>query len=123
MTHEARPGLLPRVLRAVGGLSCAAAVGLGAYASHGVTGEDQARLALAGLFLFGHGLALACLGASARGGQRLGLGLVLLGMLLFCGSLVAAVLLGLPTRLAPLGGVSMMLGWLLWSVSGLRGAP
>lgn len=122
MTPEARPGLVPRVLRVVGGLSCGVAVGLGAYASHGATGEDQARLALAALFLFGHGLALASLDATARGWQRLGMGLVLLGMLLFCGSLVAAVFLGLPTRLAPLGGVSMMLGWLLWSVSSLRGA-
>lgn len=122
MTHDVGPGMVPRALRAVGGLSCGVAVGLGAYASHGATGEDQARLALAALFLFGHGLALASLGATARGWQRLGMGLVLFGMLLFCGSLVAAVFLGLPTRLAPLGGVSMMLGWLLWSVSSLRGA-
>ena len=54
----------PSFLALCGGLLAAAAVGLSAYASHGVgDGQAQANLQTAALFGFGHGLALAALGA------------------------------------------------------------
>jgi uncharacterized membrane protein YgdD (TMEM256/DUF423 family) len=42
------------------------------------------------------------------------------GMLLFCGSLVLAVLAGTSTRLAPGGGVLLILAWLMQAVAALR---
>ena len=46
--------------------------------------------------------------------------LLLLGTLLFSGSLVAGALGGLSTRLAPAGGITLMLGWLLWALDAVR---
>ncbi len=37
-------------------------------------------------------------------------------MLLFCGSLTLAALLGTSTGLAPFGGSLMILGWLVYAV-------
>ena len=73
-----------------GGLLAAVAVGLSAYASHGVaTAQAQSHVQMAALFAFGHGLALAALAPGTT--RRLGtaaLCLLLLGTLLFAGSLV-----------------------------------
>jgi uncharacterized membrane protein YgdD (TMEM256/DUF423 family) len=46
--------------------------------------------------------------------------LMLAGVLLSRGSLVAAVFLGTSTGLAPSGGSLMILAWLLYAVDGLR---
>ncbi len=56
-----------RALAAFGALACAAAVGLSAYASHGLQGEDAGRVALAALFaaLQAPDVALSQLGVSA----------------------------------------------------------
>ena len=51
----------------------------------------------------------------------LAVGALLLGVLLFAGSLVAAHAFGLPTHLAPLGGSLMILGWLLHAAAAVRG--
>lgn len=110
-----------RGLPALGGLLAGLAVGLGAYASHAATGLAQQRLGLAALFLFGHGLALAALGRSGGRLAQGGLGMLLVGVLLFSGSLVGAAFFDLPTRLAPLGGMAMMLGWVLWTIAAMRG--
>lgn len=109
-----------RLLGAVGGLLCAGSVGLAAYASHGAMGLAQQRLGTAALFAFAHGLALVALAPAARGIlARLALGTLLVGVALFSGSLAAAVFVGTPTRLAPLGGSALMVGWVLWSVGSL----
>jgi uncharacterized membrane protein YgdD (TMEM256/DUF423 family) len=113
---------LERLLGALGGLAAASAIALGAYASHGAEGRAQAWLQTAAACLLVHGLALLCLTPLTP--RRLGQGgllLLALGMLLFCGSLVGAALLGWPTRLAPLGGISFILGWLLLGFDRLRG--
>lgn len=110
-----------RWLAAAGALCAGLAVGLGAYASHGVDGEAQARLGLAALFLFGHGLALAAL--APRGLRNLGqfaLSLLLLGVVLFSATLGLSVLFGTPTTAAPWGGTLMMLGWLVYAIDALR---
>jgi len=110
-----------RALAAAGSVLAALAVGLAAYASHAAGPDGGMRLGLAAAFAFGHGLALAALAPRARG--RLGLvamaGL-LAGVLLFAGSLAGAHFFGLPTRLAPLGGSLLMLGWLAYAVASAR---
>ncbi|MCY1551033.1 hypothetical protein D9M68_873320 [compost metagenome] len=112
----------PSFLAFSGAVFAAAAVGLSAYASHGVgTGLAQSHLQTAALFAFGHGLALAALapGTTRRMGKA-ALCLLLLGTLLFSGSLMAGALGGLGTRLAPAGGITLMLGWLLWALDAVR---
>lgn len=112
----------PSVLAFAGGLLAAAAVGLGAYASHGVAdAQAQSNLQTAAMFGFGHGVALAALAAgTSRGLGKAALYLLLLGTLLFCGSLVLGVMAGTSTRLAPIGGMALMLGWVLWALDALR---
>lgn len=110
-----------RGLAALGAVACAAAVGLGAYASHGLADADARRAGLAALFLFGHGLALLLLSPQAASRLRLVALLALaLGVLLFAGSLLGAVFAATSTALAPAGGVLLMLGWLTLAVDALR---
>ncbi|WP_334177803.1 DUF423 domain-containing protein [Pseudoxanthomonas sp.] len=112
----------PSFLALAGALLAAASVGLSAYASHGVAdAQAQSHLQTAALFAFGHGLALAALTAGTV--RRMGKGalfLLFLGTLLFSGSLVAGALGGVSTRLAPAGGITLMLGWVLWAVDAVR---
>ena len=112
----------PRLLAASGAIDCSIAVGLGAWAMHAaVSPHDQQRLAIAALFLFLHGLALATL--APAGGSRLrqtGLGLLLAATILFSGSLACAAVFGIEPRLAPIGGSSAMLGWLLVAAGFVR---
>ncbi|MBS7456422.1 DUF423 domain-containing protein [Coralloluteibacterium stylophorae] len=109
-----------RLAAAAGALLCGLAVALGAYASHGAEGAAAVRLGLAALFAFGHGLALVLLAPRVRGWGALVPLVLLAGVLLFSGSLVAAVLTGASTRLAPAGGGLLMLGWLVQAVASLR---
>ena len=102
-----------RAFAATGAWLCAIAVALAAYASHAVAGAAQARLQLAALFAFAHGLALIVLAprASSRG-VRIGTVALLAGVLLFSGSLAMESLFGLRPRLAPFGGMLLVAGWL-----------
>ncbi len=111
-----------RWLAALGAVLAALAVGLAAYASHGVEGEAQSRLQSAALFLFGHGVALAALAPLAAGRLWRVIALLALavGTLLFSGSLALHVFLQWPTALAPTGGTLMMVGWLVWAVAAVR---
>ena len=106
---------------AAGGFLAALAIGLSAYAAHGVDDPHaRDRLQTACLYAFGHGVALAALGPHALARlARAALAVLLLGILLFCGSLAGAALAGWPTRLAPAGGTLMMAGWLLWAASAI----
>lgn len=107
-----RGSALHRLIPAAGALLAAAAVALSAYAAHASDGASQARLQQAALMAFGHGIALAALGMQAA--RRIAdwlLAAMLLGVLLFSGSLVLSHLLGWPTRLAPLGGGLMIVSW------------
>ena len=119
MQHP-RPGI-SRIYAALGCLLCGAAVALAAYASHGVTGEAQARLGMAAAFAFAHGLALAALaGHTVRITKSIALGALLLGTAMFSGSLAAAVFRDVSTALAPLGGMLMIGGWVLLAFHSLR---
>ena len=111
-----------RTMAAAGGVLAAAAVALAAYASHAVEPGAGARLGIAAAFAFGHGLALAALAPRAHGtAAQAALWALLAGVLLFAGSLAAAHFMGWPTRLAPLGGTLMILGWLGHAAAALRG--
>lgn len=115
-----RAPVATRCFAAAGALLAGVAVGLGAYASHAVAGEAQARLGLAALFAFGHGVALAALAPRAAGWLALSaLAALLAGVLFFAGSLALAVFAGTGTAVAPFGGTLMMLGWLLLAVAAL----
>lgn len=108
-------------LSACGALCAACAVALSAYAAHAAQGEDQARLHTAAFFAFGHGVALAAMApAAVRGLARFGLASLFLGALLFSGSLVLKVLAQWPTTLAPLGGMLLIAGWVLYAVDAMR---
>ncbi|MDQ1118389.1 MULTISPECIES: DUF423 domain-containing protein [Pseudoxanthomonas] len=113
---------VPSPLAAIGAVLCALSIGLAAYAAHGVAdAKAQAALQSACLYGFGHGIALAALAPRAR--RALGqwaLRLLLVGTLLFSGSIAAHHLAGVSSGLAPAGGVAMMLAWLLWAVDVLR---
>lgn len=115
------PVALRRVLAAAGALCCAAAIGLAAYAAHGLEPAARQRIEPALLYLLVHGMALAVFAPRRREPfADAALGAWSLGMLLFCGSLILAVLAGTSTRLAPFGGVLLIGGWLLQAVSLLR---
>lgn len=105
-----------------GALLAASAVALGAYSAHGVAdAHAQSSLQTAALYAFGHGVALAALAAgTTRSLGRAGLSLLLLGTLLFSGSLVLGGLVQASTRFAPVGGLCLILGWLLWALDAMR---
>ena len=110
-------GRAGRALAAAGAVMAALSVGLAAYASHAGGPEAREALQAAALFLFGHGIALAALAPrTPRRLGRLALAALLLGTLLFSGSVTAARLLGWPSTAAPLGGMLMMAAWLSWAV-------
>ena len=121
MPPSAPAQMFQRITGALAGVSCALAVALGAYASHGTEGRAQQWLQTASLYLLLHGLALLVLAPTTqrRIGQG-GLGLLALGMLLFCGSLIGAAVFGWSTRLAPFGGSALIFGWLLLGLDRLR---
>lgn len=112
----------PSLLAFCGALIAAVTVGLGAYATHGVAdAQAQSSLQTAAIYGFGHGVALAALAAgTTRLIGRAGMVLLLLGTLLFSGSLALNVLAGVGTALAPAGGIALMLGWLLWALDAVR---
>lgn len=122
MSYQPRRGRNPSLLAFMGGLLSASSVGLSAYAAHAVADAHlQSNLQSAALFAFGNGIALAALsGNTTRGLGRVALYLILLGTLLFSGSLVLNAFFGIATGLAPIGGISMMCGWTLWAIDALR---
>ncbi|GAB3089925.1 DUF423 domain-containing protein [Lysobacter terrae] len=110
-----------RVLTAAGCVLAASAVALAAYAAHVAPGPAQAALYTAAIIAFGHGVALAALAPPARLRiQFFTLTGMLLGTLLFSGSLVSHHLLNVPLRLAPFGGSLLILSWLLYAAAALR---
>lgn len=112
----------PSLLAFSGAVLAALAVAFGAYASHGIADvQAQSSVQTATIYAFGHGLALAALSAgTSRSLGRAGLYLLLLGTLLFSGSLVLSALTQIGPKLTPVGGIGLMLGWLLWAVDALR---
>jgi uncharacterized membrane protein YgdD (TMEM256/DUF423 family) len=120
-SNETRISRHGRVLVASGAVLAAIAVALAAYASHGAEGEAQSRLHMAAAFALGHGIALAALAPRCtRRLDAIALVALLMGTLLFSGSLVGAHAFGWPTAFAPLGGSTMIAAWLLYAADALR---
>lgn len=108
-------------LAACGALCAGLAVALAAYAAHAAAGAGQGLLQIAAALLFGHGVALAALARGALGRwRRWALIALLVGSVLFAGSVALHVLMQLPPRLAPFGGTLMIAGWLLLAFDLLR---
>lgn len=111
-----------RYLAAIGSLLAGLSVALSAYAMHAAAPSAQGRMLQAAVFAFAHGLALTALAPLAqRPTGLLALVMLLVGVFLFSGSLLAAALLGLSPMLAPFGGGLMIAGWLLHAYDRLRG--
>lgn len=120
VTSSSRIGMA--VIGAVGALMAATGVALSAYAAHAAEPTTQLRLYTAAAFAFGHGAALAALAGNApRRLTRVALSGLVLGTVLFAGSLVGAALLQTSTALAPAGGLVLIGSWLLLAVDRLRG--
>jgi len=98
------------------------AVALGAIAAHAVA-EAQAAQALERASLYQLIHALAILYATGLPGKAALLAriLLLVGIVLFCGSIELKYLFSLAqaTVVAPTGGVALMLGWLMLGISAL----
>lgn len=109
-------------LAAGGAVLAALAIGASAYAAHGIAdAHARGNLQTASLYAFAHGVVLFVLAqAPARRLRWLALSGLLLGTLLFAGSLAGGALLGWPTRLAPLGGILLMASWLVLAIDSLR---
>ncbi len=122
MLGTERRACKPSFLAFCGGLLAAAAIAASAYASHGVSEPlAQSHLNTAALYAFGHGVVLVGLGAATL--NLLGRGalyVLLVGTLLFSGSLAGNVLAQWPTTLAPAGGITLMGGWVLLALSALK---
>ena len=112
---------LRRGLAAAGALYAATAIALGAYAAHGLPPDAAARMQTPLLYLLVHGVALAALAPRQRHALELAaLFGFLAGVLLFCGSVIGAVLAGWPTMLAPFGGSLLIGSWIAIAVSAMR---
>ena len=124
MNRHGAPALVVyrRYIAAIGSLLAGLAVALSAYAMHAAEAAAQARLLQAAIFAFAHGVALTALAPLAqRPTGLLALAMLLGGVFLFSGSLLAAAMLGLPSTLAPFGGALMIGGWLLHAFDRLLG--
>lgn len=117
----ASPGLPGRVAAAFAAVCAAFAVGLGAYAAHAASAVDAERLRLASVYLLFHALAVLALLGRHGGLLELVRWGMLAGVCLFSGSLIGAALAHLPTALAPFGGGTLILSWLLLGLALWRG--
>ncbi|XP_029382537.1 transmembrane protein 256 [Echeneis naucrates] len=105
------------VVRRLAALSGASAVAAGAYGAHGFKNKDpddyqRVLFETANKYHFYHSLAL--LGAAHSGKPAVAGALLVAGMGMFCGSLYHQAVTGDPglRKVAPVGGVAMIVGWL-----------
>ncbi len=118
---------MARLWLVLGALSGGVAVGLAAWAAHGLAPDQAARVAPALDMQGWHALALLATGllAERRGGRlpHAAGACFALGTLGFCGALWWHALTGGSLgRVAPTGGMLLMLGWVLLAVAGARRA-
>lgn len=110
-----------RVLGALAGLSGAMAVGMAAWATHGLAGDATARdlVHKASFYQLIHALALL---TTTRFRLRSAAWLFAAGLILFPPSLYLMALgwKFLPVLMTPVGGMAFIVGWLAVAVSSLR---
>lgn len=113
------------------GLNGAMAVGLGAFAAHGMAGSDmdyaRGLLEKGAHYQLVHAVALAAIAALVHQGHdekllRLSAYAMLAGILFFCGSLYVIAFTGMSAfgAVAPIGGFAFIGGWLLLAAAGYR---
>ena len=120
----------------IGCLSAALAVMLGAYGAHGLQGKvspaDYEVWKTGVLYQAIHALALVLFGLFAEARARAGRApspvpgwIFFLGTILFCGPLYGHPLDAPKWTLhvAPIGGISLMLGWILFGIAAVRSGP
>jgi len=119
---------MQKVWIALGSLAGLTAVAMAALAAHGLEWLEPARLQMVrnGVEMHGwHALALLACGLWAPRGGRLADwagGAFAMGLLVFCGAVYALALAGIQAAfLAPVGGLLLMLGWVLLGASAVRG--
>jgi uncharacterized membrane protein YgdD (TMEM256/DUF423 family) len=120
---------------ALGAISAGLSVGAAAYGAHGLRSslgtlenfDDLARtFASASEMHFGHSLALILVGVLVRQRPHIALQIsgwcFVVGLVMFSIALYLRVLTNMPAwgHVAPFGGVSFMVGWLIMALSGLR---
>lgn len=113
-----------RSLAAFAALNGALAVGIGAFAAHGAGPQIKTLLTTGGHYQMVHAvLGLVCAVWPDRSRLIVVAGwLATAGGLVFCLSLSAIALLSLPVMgaVAPIGGLMMIVAWLLLAVAALR---
>lgn len=113
------------------GLNGAMAVGLGAFAAHGMAGSDmdyaRGLLEKGAHYQLVHAVALAAIAALVHHVPdekllRLSAYAMLAGILFFCGSLYVIAFTGMSVfgAVAPIGGFAFIGGWLLLAAAGYR---
>jgi len=119
--------MLSRVLLLVGAVNGAVVVGLGAYGAHALSDAAAGRFHTALLYHMFHTLGIVAIGAVAATRPRTRLlagagALMLLGILLFCGSLYAAAIGGYGglIRFTPFGGAAFIAAWVLFAAGVVR---
>ena len=108
--------LSEKLWRIVAALNGFMAVAMGALAAHGVADAHAASLAeKASYYQLIHAVLLLWLASQKGRVFNLSRLAVITGLILFCGSLYIKALTGWEeiTHLAPLGGTSFMVGWVL----------
>lgn len=116
---------------AAGGISCALAVMLGAFAAHGL--KSIISPAMIAVFQTGvdyqfiHGLALILFGLLGNSGYKLKWASIfaIVGIVFFSGSLYLLATTGIKIfgPITPLGGVCFIVSWLLFTVSVIKHKP
>jgi len=102
-------------------LFCAISVAMSAYANHGLDADSQRRMLTACYFAFAHGLSLIVLVRFSPSRSNFGAcSLMLLGLILFSGSLASSVLWQTPSTLAPSGGMALIIAWCWVALNFLR---
>jgi len=115
-----------------GGCLCFFAVAIGAFGAHAlaeVLAENQRidTFELANRYQFYHGLALFAVGLwasdASTGGLRVAIWVMLIGCVLFCGSLYGLALsnIGVLGAITPLGGVLILTAWVMLTRCCVRG--
>jgi len=108
-----------KLWRAIAGLNGFLAVVMGAIAAHTIDGVQNAAMAeKASIYQLIHALVLLELADKNDKILAVARWMFLLGIFFFCGSLYVRCLVGwdAATMVAPLGGISFMLGWIVISL-------
>jgi uncharacterized membrane protein YgdD (TMEM256/DUF423 family) len=116
---------MQRIWIGLGSLSGLGAVAMAAFAAHGIANDTSLRIVSSGVQMQGwHALALLGIGRWAPRGGRLadaaGAAFAV-GLVLFCGAVYSLALARVSWGLlAPVGGILLMIGWVLLGASALR---